>query len=607
MKETEFIRQNKDKWSKDESILHNKNAHPDDLTKAFSEITEDLSYARTFYSYRSVRIYLNRQAQYVYFKINKKKISWARIKGFWSEELPKAMIDSKKDMNLAFYIFLFGLMLGVVSSVYDPDFARVILGDDYINETIKNIEKGDPMAIYKSQAPFDMFLAISFNNLFVAYKVFIMGILFSVGSAVILFYNAIMVGTFQFFFFERAIFSDSILAIWLHGTLEISSIILAAGAGLTLGRGLLFPGTLSRFQAFQISAQRGLKIMLGITPVFILAAIIESFATRYTDAPNLLRILIILASLTFILGYYIWYPWKKEQEGFESDLDKYQLPQEVVEDTEIDQVKSVGNIFSESFLIMRKMGSAQFLTLFLSAIALSFFFVFSNRNNDLLPLVGNNWFVYDLNRYFMFYKIQTAFWLNYALFVVVISSTIYRFRKITKASKPLSLYQKVAVPLVLLAWHFLFLIPGVSAWYMLFLATPIVYLVIVGIVENEQLPSFERVGLIIFTKFFHSYILSFLIILVTIVLFMIVYSPVLWFYFNIIQSNIDLNENVYTYIIVASLTGILAFVFFIMTSLLYTSLTLSYYSNAEYKFADGLRKKMKKISIKKTAYGLERE
>ncbi len=607
MKETEFIRQNKDKWAKDESILHNKNADADDLSQAFSEITEDLSFARSFYSYRSVRIYLNRQAQYVYFKINRRKLSWSKIKLFWREELPKAMVDSKKDMNLSFYIFLFGVMLGVISSVYDPEFSRIILGDDYINVTLHNIESGDPMAIYKSRAPFNMFLAISFNNLFVAYKVFIMGIVFSIGSAIMLFYNAIMLGTFQFFFFERAIFLDSILAIWLHGTLEISSIILAAGAGLTLGRGLLFPGTLSRFQAFQISAQRGLKIMLGITPVFILAAIIESFATRYTDAPNILRLIIILASLAFILGYYVWYPWKKEQEGFDDDLDKFQLPQALDDATEIHQVKSIGNVFSESFLFMRRMGGGHFLLLFLAAITLSVFFIFINRNNDLLPLVANDWFVYNLNRYFIFYKLQPAFWLNYFLFTVVIASTIYHFRKISKPDIPLTLFQKVAIPIVMFLWHLTFLIQGVSNWVILSLVTPFAFLIIAGIMENNKVPSLKRISVISFTKLIHSYVLSFLIIMVTIVLFMIVYSPILWFYMNIIQANIDVSGQLYTYIIVASLTAILAFVFFVMISLLYTGLTLVIYSNAEYKFANDLRMKIRNIRVKKTAYGMERE
>jgi uncharacterized membrane protein SpoIIM required for sporulation len=266
MKETDFIRQNQNKWAKDEIIFDKKEADPDQVSEAFIEITEDLSYARTFYTFRSVRVYLNQLAQGIYFKLNVRRFSLKNLLRFWTDEVPQAMIESRKDMNLAMFIFLFGMLIGVVSTVYDPDFPRIIMGDDYVNMTLENISNGDPMKVYKDAAPFDMFLAITFNNLLVAYRVFVLGILFSIGSAIMLFYNAIMIGAFQFFFFQNAVFIESVLAIWLHGTLEISAIILAGGAGLTLGRGLLFPGTLSRRVAFLRSAQRGLKIMLGIHP-----------------------------------------------------------------------------------------------------------------------------------------------------------------------------------------------------------------------------------------------------------------------------------------------------------------------------------------------------
>jgi uncharacterized membrane protein SpoIIM required for sporulation len=608
MKETEFIRQNKDKWAKDESILHNKNAHPDDLGQAFSEITEDLSFARSFYSYRSVRIYLNRQAQFVYFRISKKNITWLKVKQFWTEELPKAMVDSRKDMNLSFYIFLFGVLLGVVSSVYDPDFARQILGDSYIDETLKNIENGDPMAIYKGMSPIDMFLAITFNNLLVAFKVFIFGIVFSVGSAVMLLYNAVMVGTFQFFFFERGIFAESFLAIWLHGTLEISSIILASGAGLTLGRGLLFPGTLSRFHAFQISAQRGLKIMLGITPLFILASIIESFATRYTEAPNILRIIIILSSLAFIIGYYIWYPWKKEQEGFDPELDAIDLPETVNETTDLHQVKTIGSVFSESFLTIRKMGSRHLLILFFLASSLALYFVYSHRNNDLLPLLGNDWFFYDLKRFFTFYKIQSGrYLLNTLLFTLLIASTLKSFRKVNNEARSIKIPLKISIVLLVFFWHLLFLIQDSTLWFSLFLITPIIFLIIIGVSDSENPPTFKRVLAIISTRFFHYYGLTLLIVGVSIALFMIIYSPLLWFYINVIQENIAISNKAFTYFIALTITGVIAFIFFMMMSLLYTGLSLMYFSNAEYKFAISLKKKIYNIKVKKTAYGLERE
>jgi uncharacterized membrane protein SpoIIM required for sporulation len=607
MKESEFVRQNKDKWSKDEAILKNKKAHPDSVSDAFTDITEDLSFANTFYSYRTVRYYLNKQAQEVYFRINRSKLSFSKLKRFWTDDIPIAMIGAKKDMSLAFFIFLLGLIIGVVSSVYDPEFSRIILGEDYIRITLKNIENGDPMGIYKNAGPVDMFLKISFNNLMVAYRVFVMGILFSIGSAVTLFYNAIMVGTFQFFFFEQAIFKESILAIWLHGTLEISSIILAGGAGLTLGRGLLFPGSLSRSQAFQLSAQRGLKIMLGITPVFILAAIIESFATRYTDAPDILRILIILSSLAFILYYYVYFPWKKEMQGVKNDLEKYQLPYAMPTDIELDQVKSVGGVFSDSFLFMRKMGAKPYLMAFAAGVIMSIFFIYSNRNNDLLPLIAGDWFVYNLNRYFLFYSMDLGWWLNFALFTGLISMLLIAFRKMIKPSLALQKKQLLAIPVLIFLWHLLFLLPGFQAWFLIVVFTPLTFLVLSAIVEKDQAPNGYRIISLAFTRLSHAYLLTLLIMLVTITLFMIVYTPILWFYVELIQQNLDLSDERYTFIVVFSLTSILATVFFLCISYAFIAMSLLFYSNAEYKTAKGLRRKIEGIKVKKTAYGLERE
>ena len=119
MKETKFIRQNKDKWEKEEKILKDNNAHPDDLSSSFIEITEDLSFARTNYPYRSVRLYLNQQAQKVFLRVNRTGFSRKRMVKFWVDDLPLAMIEARRDMNLSFMIFLFGLMLGVISSVYE--------------------------------------------------------------------------------------------------------------------------------------------------------------------------------------------------------------------------------------------------------------------------------------------------------------------------------------------------------------------------------------------------------------------------------------------------------------------------------------------------------
>ena len=117
----------------------------------------------------------------------------------------------------------------------EPDFCRIILGDGYVEQTLQNIQDGKPMAVYDGGAQGSMFLGITINNIGVAFRIFAMGLVSSVLSAILLFYNGIMLGCFETFFAQHALLTESLLAVFMHGTLEISAIIVAGAAGLALG------------------------------------------------------------------------------------------------------------------------------------------------------------------------------------------------------------------------------------------------------------------------------------------------------------------------------------------------------------------------------------
>jgi uncharacterized membrane protein YhdT len=48
--------------------------------------------------------------------------------------------------------------------------------------------------------------------------------------------------------------------------------------------------------------------MIGLVPVFIVAAFLEGFVTRYSGMPIWLSLLILICSLIFIIWYFIIYP-----------------------------------------------------------------------------------------------------------------------------------------------------------------------------------------------------------------------------------------------------------------------------------------------------------
>ena len=356
MRETKFIEQNQQKWSEYEEMLQTGRRDPEKLNDLFVQITDDLSYARTFYPNRSVKVYLNHLAQRIFHHIYKgKKFPANRIVRFWTDDIPQVMWESRFAMRLSLVLFVLSFGIGVLSSVINPDFARIILGDGYVEMTLENIEKGDPMAVYKQSEAFGMTFGIAANNLFVALKTAVFGVLASIGTAFMMIYNGIMVGAFQFFFIERGLFWQSFLTIWIHGTLEISAIIIAGGAGLTAGSGLLFPGTYSRTQAFQLSMRRGLKIFIGIAPVIILAAIFEGFLTRFTETPDVLRGLFILTSLAFIVGYFILLPRFKANRGdFQHLPPDTDLPPEKFRPINFQSIKTSGEIITDAFTVIKR-------------------------------------------------------------------------------------------------------------------------------------------------------------------------------------------------------------------------------------------------------------
>ena len=310
MREAAFIKNNKEKWQLFEAVLaKKKSVSPDKLSDLYIEITDDLSYAKTFYPNSKVVAYLNGVAAAAHLKIYvTKKESKNRFITFFKTEFPLEFYQHQKQLLIAFSVFLFFALVGAFSAANDGDFVRVILGDSYVNMTLENIAKGDPMAVYKQQAEMDMFLGITINNIRVAMMAFVLGILFSIGTLYVLMQNGIMLGSFLYFFYDKDLLWESSRTIWIHGTIEISVIVIAGCAGMVLGNGLLFPKTYSRLESFKKSIKAGLKIMVSTIPFFIVAGFLEGFVTRHSEMPDCLAIFIIVSSLSLIIFYYIIYP-----------------------------------------------------------------------------------------------------------------------------------------------------------------------------------------------------------------------------------------------------------------------------------------------------------
>ncbi len=311
MRETVFIKQNKQQWLEIEQVLNNgQRISPDQMADLYIQLLGDLSFSQTYYPKSTTTTYLNFLVSQIYRKIYKtKRIEKNRFIFFFKEEVPQLLYHHRKLIYFSFILFFFFATLGVISAKYDTEFVRIILGNHYVNQTLENIEKGDAMAVYKSGSDWGSFIAITVNNVRVAIYAFIFGITAGLLTYYVLLQNAMMIGAFQYFFYEKGVFADSLKGIWLHGAMEVFSIVIAAAAGFLLAKSIVFPKTYSRMLSFKVGFKEGLKIFLATVPFFVAAGFIEGYITRYSNTmPLWLNCVIIFGSLALISYYFLIYP-----------------------------------------------------------------------------------------------------------------------------------------------------------------------------------------------------------------------------------------------------------------------------------------------------------
>jgi uncharacterized membrane protein SpoIIM required for sporulation len=225
-----------------------------------------------------------------------------------------AMGEARPQMWVNSIVLLLPIVYGVVwvISKYKfythPDRMKLLINTETttsnnLNTTITNeqyIRKQEFKQIWK--------------NIRATYLFFVLGVLCIAGSLFILFRNGVMVGTFHQMFIEHGFGIKWIFVVMIHGTLELFSIAVAGASGIMLGNALLFPKTHRRIVALRKAAVDALKIISIVVLMLFVAAIFESYVTRYENMPLLLSATILLACVFFIVIYFYFLPKKVSKE-----------------------------------------------------------------------------------------------------------------------------------------------------------------------------------------------------------------------------------------------------------------------------------------------------
>jgi uncharacterized membrane protein SpoIIM required for sporulation len=245
-----------------------------ELALLYRQAAADLSVLRQDATSRTYALHLNQllaRAHHIIY--SGRKTNFLTLFRFLRDEYPAIFQRQIASVAASVLVFVFFGLLGAALTTARPEFMRHFLGPRMIATMERHTMWTDSVV---SIAPLAT-SAIMTNNLSVSFVTFASGITFGLGTFLILFENGMMIGVIG----AACHHYEMSLALWSfvapHGSLELPAILIAGGAGLRLGRAMLFPGALRWRESVARGGIEASRLVSGIIPLLVIAGLLEGF------------------------------------------------------------------------------------------------------------------------------------------------------------------------------------------------------------------------------------------------------------------------------------------------------------------------------------------
>lgn len=301
-----FIQKNQSRWVRLEELILQfrrkslSRQELDELGFLYREVAGHLAYAQTYFPQHDVTRRLNEltlKAHNLIYGSGKKRKT-PRLIRFFTRKFPVLFYERTPFFLIACSLFFIGALIAFVLTLNNSQYASLFLPPG-MAEGID--PQADPSSV--NWNPSIVSGQIMVNNIQVALLCFACGALLGVGTVWMLLYNGMLIGALASLF-HRAGESYSFWAfIWPHGVIELTAIFIAGGAGLSLAYSFFVPGELTRAESFKREGKVTVQLMMGVIPMFVVAALIEGFLTP-APWPHWTKYLIALSTLILLFIYF---------------------------------------------------------------------------------------------------------------------------------------------------------------------------------------------------------------------------------------------------------------------------------------------------------------
>jgi len=195
-------------------------------------------------------------------------------------------------------VFLFFAAMGFFLGLGEAGFIELLVS----TETISQVEKGEVwFKGLHTVAPQASSLIMT-NNISVTFLTFAAGITFGLGTIYLLALNGLLLGTVSALCFKHGLSEEFWAFILPHGSLELTAVFIAGGAGLMLGHALANPGPYRRSEMLVAVSKQAVRLVFGCVPLLFVAGLIEAFFSP-SPLPSWLKFAFAAVSFTSLTIY----------------------------------------------------------------------------------------------------------------------------------------------------------------------------------------------------------------------------------------------------------------------------------------------------------------
>ncbi|MBX3594177.1 stage II sporulation protein M [Sphingomonas sp.] len=284
------------------------NADLMELPRLYRATLSALSIARETSLDASMIAYLESLSTRAYYVLYGCRESALRqIGGFFARGWPAAVRGIWRELVLIAALFIASAIAGYALVQADPRWFDAIMPGDMAGgrdmqastEFLRQSLYGKP-----ERGGLEVFATMLFtHNAQISIMAFALGFAFGVPTLFLISSNGILLGAFYAVYVPKGLGVGLTGWLMIHGSTELSAIILAGAAGLHIGRAVAFPGARSRLDAASDAGRRGALVMIGVVLMLLVAGLLEGFARQLVTA-DAARFAIAATMFALWVGYF---------------------------------------------------------------------------------------------------------------------------------------------------------------------------------------------------------------------------------------------------------------------------------------------------------------